>query len=189
MKRARALSTLLLLPVLALGACSQSADEPSEPENTTSESSGHEGHDMQHPEDGGPPPEGIAEAAEPTYPVGAEVVLAADHMPGMEGAPATVSGAFDTTAYAVSYTPTTGGEPVTGHRWVVHEELADPGQAPLEDGTEVVLEAEHMSGMKGAEATIDYSTEETVYMVDIDTEEMTMTNHKWVTESELRPAE
>ena len=43
--------------------------------------------------------------------------------------------------------------------------------------------------MKDAEATIDYSTQETVYMVDIDNDEMTMKNHKWVTESEIEPAQ
>ena len=106
-----------------------------------------------------------------------------------KSAEATISGAFDTTAYSVSYTPTEGGAPVTDHRWVVHEELVDPGQAPLPNGASVVLDAEHMSGMKGAEATIDYSTEETVYMVDLTVDGMTMTNHKWVTESEIQPAE
>ena len=144
---------------------------------------------MEHPEDGGPPPEGITEATDPTYPVGSEVMLTADHMPGMDGAQATISGAFDTTTYSVSYTPTDGGEPVTDHRWVVHEELVDPGETPLPGGTKVVLNAEHMPGMQGATATINYSTQETVYMVDIDTGEMTMINHKWVTESEIQPAE
>lgn len=121
--------------------------------------------------------------------MGTEVILTADHTPGMDGATATISGAFDTTTYSVSYTPAEGGAPVTDHRWVVHEELVDPGQAPLPDGASVVLDAEHMSGMKGAEATIDYSTEETVYMVDLTVDGMTMTNHKWVTESEIQPAE
>lgn len=121
--------------------------------------------------------------------MGTEVILTADHMPGMDGATATISGAFDTTTYSVSYTPAEGGAPVTDHRWVVHEELVDPGQAPLPDGASVVLDAEHMSGMKGAEATIDYSTEETVYMVDLTVDGMTMTNHKWVAESEIQPAE
>ena len=110
-------------------------------------------------------------------------------MPGMEGAEATVSGAFDTTTYSVSYTPTDGGEPVEDHKWVVHEELQDPGEAPLDDGTEVVLQADHMAGMKGAEATIDSSTDETVYMVDMTMDGMEMTNHKWVVESELEPVE
>ena len=144
------------------------------------------GHE--HPADGGAPPEGIVAAADPAYRLGETVRLSADHMPGMDGAEATVSGAFATTAYSVSYTPTTGGDPVHDHKWVVHEELRDPGEAPLPDGAEVVLEADHMDGMEGAEATIDSSTQETVYMVDVETEDMTMTNHKWVVESEIHPA-
>lgn len=201
MKRSIALATLALTTTLALTACSDDSDNSDTTATTTTSAAsdastadqGHTtaeggGHDMQHPEDGGPAPEGIVDAADPTYPVGAEVILTADHMSGMDGAAATISGAFDTTAYSVSYTPTDGGQPITDHRWVVHEELVDPGEAALPDGAEVVLDAEHMPGMQGAEATIDYSTQETVYMVDIDTEEMTMTNHKWVTESEIQPA-
>ncbi|APX32697.1 hypothetical protein BH708_08185 [Brachybacterium sp. P6-10-X1] len=141
-----------------------------------------------HPADGGAPPEGIEAAENPAYPLGTTVRLTADHMPGMNGAEATISGAFTTTAYSVSFTPTTGGEPVTDHKWVVHEELESPGQPPLPDGTEVVLEAGHMAGMQGATATIDHSTQETVYMVDLATDDMTMTNHKWVLESEIQPA-
>lgn len=150
------------------------------------EHGGMSGHD--HPSDGGPAPEGLREAVDPAYPVGSRVVLSADHMPGMDGAEATVAGAFTTTTYSVSYTPTTGGERVTDHRWVVHEELEHPGRAPLAEGTEVVLLAEHMAGMRGAEATIDGSTDETVYMVDLEVDGTRMTNHKWVVESEMRPA-
>lgn len=207
MKRTISLAALALTSALALTACGDAtesdtadsattaeatttAETTTDEDQTTTEATEDGGnHADMHPADGGPPPAGIEEAENPTYPVGTEVTLTADHMPGMNGAPATISGAFDTTAYSVSYTPTNGGEPVTDHRWVVHEELVDPGQAPLADGTEVVLDAEHMPGMQGAEATIDSSTQETVYMVDIDTEEMTMTNHKWVTESEIEPAQ
>lgn len=138
--------------------------------------------------DGGPAPEGIAPAEDPEFPVGTTVTLTADHMEGMAGATATVSGAFTTTTYSVSYTPTDGGDPVTDHRWVVHEELENPGDAPLPDGSEVVITAEHMAGMKGADATIDRATEETVYMVDYEAVGMMMTNHKWVVESEIEPA-
>ncbi|MFD6881039.1 YdhK family protein [Rhodococcus sp. NPDC060084] len=147
---------------------------------------GATGHD--HAADGGAPPPGIRTAIDPRYPVGTTVLLIADHMPGMNGAQATISGAFDTTTYSVSYTPTTGGEPVVDHRWVVHEELDNPGPAPLADGTEVGLQAEHMGGMNGARATIDSSTDETVYMVDLEADGMEMTNHKWVVESEITPA-
>ena len=199
MNRQTALATVALASALALSACGSDTAETGEATATgTSSSSDHTGHGTdpdgaehdahQHPADGGPAPEGIAEAGDPAFPVGTDVVLAADHMPGMDGAAATVSGAFDTTTYSVSYTPTDGGEPVVDHRWVVHEELENPGPAPLPDGTEVVLRAAHMPGMDGATATIDSSTQETVYMVDVHSENMTMTNHKWVTESEIRPA-
>ena len=151
-----------------------------------SDGGGHGG--MEHPMDGGPAPEGMAAAEDPEFPVGTEVTLTADHMEGMEGATATISGAFDTTTYSVSFTPTDGGEPVTDHKWVVHEELENPGEPPLAEGTEVVITADHMAGMEGAEATIDSATEETVYMVDYEADGMMMTNHKWVVESEIEPA-
>lgn len=178
---------------LALTSCAGAGDDHAAPESTptqdetTSDTSDHEASAHEHDPDGGPPPEGIQEASDPRYEVGETVVLNADHMPGMDGADATISGAFDTTTYSVSYTPTDGGEPVTDHKWVVHEELEDPGDAPLAPGSEVVLDAEHMSGMDGAEATIDRSTDETVYMVDFEMDGMEMTNHKWVVESEIQP--
>lgn len=109
-------------------------------------------------------------------------------MPGVAGAEATIPGAFDTTAYSISYTPTTGGEPVIDHTWVVHEELDNPGPAPLADGTAVVVNADHMPGMQGAEATIESSTDETVYMVDLEMNGTPVTHHKWVVESEIQPA-
>ncbi|WP_431190320.1 YdhK family protein [Janibacter cremeus] len=115
------------------------------------------------------------------------MTLTADHLSGTKGAEASISGAFDTTAYSVSYTPTDGGERVTDHKWVVHEELEDPGKAPLAAGTETGLDADHMTGMDGAEATIDRSTDETVYMVDLTIDGETMTNHKWFVESEIQP--
>lgn len=184
--------------VFAVTACSTDSATDSADETTAASQSCHEGHEGQeghsagchehdHPEDGGPAPAGIEEAENPTYPVGEEVILTADHMPGMDGAPATVSGAFKTYTYAVTYTPTDGGDPVVDHKWVVHEELDNVGEERLADGATAVINAEHMSGMKGAEATIVSSTDETVYMVDIDTDEMTMKRHKWVVESEIQP--
>ncbi|UZD61565.1 YdhK family protein [Brevibacterium sp. JSBI002] len=159
-------------------------------EDTDSSESGHEsGGHKGHAADGGDPPEGIKKAADPKFDVGDTVVLSADHMPGMKGAEATVSGAFDTTTYSISYTPTDGGDPVKDHKWVVHEELKDPGKAPLKKGDKATVNADHMPGMKGAETTIDSATDETVYMVDIKTDEMEMKNHKWMTESELKAAD
>ncbi|WP_049158857.1 YdhK family protein [Micrococcus luteus] len=177
---------------LVFTGCSTGGDQDQATPSTTSH---HEGHGsssdsggMEHPMDGGPAPEGIETAASPTYPVGTEVTLTADHMEGMDGANATIAGAYDTYTYAVDFTPTTGGEPVKDHKWVVQQEIKDAGEERLADGTEVTLEAEHMEGMEGAEATIASSTEETVYMVDYESDGMTMTNHKWVVESEIKPA-
>lgn len=177
---------------LVFTGCSTGSDQDQGTPSTTSQ---HEGHGsssdsggMEHPMDGGPAPEGIETAASPTYPVGTEVTLTADHMEGMDGANATIAGAYDTYTYAVDFTPSAGGEPVKDHKWVVQQEIKDAGDERLADGTEVTLEAEHMEGMKGAKATIASSTEETVYMVDYESDGMTMTNHKWVVESELKPA-
>ena len=177
---------------LVFTGCSTGGDQDQATPSTTSQ---HEGHGsssdsggMEHPMDGGPAPEGIETAASPTYPVGTEVTLTADHMEGMDGANATIAGAYDTYTYAVDFTPSAGGEPVKDHKWVVQQEIKDAGDERLADGTEVTLEAEHMEGMKGAKATIASSTEETVYMVDYESDGMTMTNHKWVVESEIKPA-
>ena len=109
---------------------------------------------MEHPADGGPVPEGMTEATDPTYPVGTAVTLTADHMEGMNGATATIVGAYDTYTYAIDYTPVGGGEPVTDHKWVVQEELENPGEERLADGTEVTVTADHIirpvSGFRAA---------------------------------------
>ena len=181
---------------LVLAGCASGADDDQQTDpSATEEHQGHGGNnaesgdeEMEHPMDGGPAPEGIAEASDPAYPVGTEVQLTADHMEGMDGATATISGAFDTYTYSVNYTPAGGGAPVTDHKWVVQEEIEDAGDERLADGTEVTLLAEHMEGMEGATATIASSTDETVYMVDYETDGMKMTNHKWVVESEIQPA-
>ncbi|MGW9825867.1 uncharacterized protein DUF1541 [Brevibacterium pityocampae] len=172
---------------LTLAGCS-AADGPAEPSASQSEDA-HGGHDgMDHPADGGPVPEGMTEAVDPEYPVGTEVTLTADHMEGMDGATATIVGAYDTYTYAIDYIPVGGGEPVTDHKWVVQEELQDPGEERLADGTEVTVTADHMDGVDGARATIASSTDETVYVVDYEAGGMEMTNHKWVVESEMQPA-
>ncbi|SFI34665.1 Protein of unknown function [Paenibacillus sp. UNC496MF] len=132
-------------------------------------------------------PAGLKPAGHPAFKVGDKATLLADHMPGMKGAAATIAGAYETTAYAVSYAPTTGGAKVSGHKWVVQEEIKDAGDKPYKPGDEVVLEAGHMKGMKGATATIDTAERTTVYSVDYDptTGGARVTDHRWVTESEL----
>ncbi|MBC3186185.1 YdhK family protein [Corynebacterium sp. zg-331] len=173
------LSTSLAL-ILPLTACADNAPETTpEPEQTTDAAQSHHHH-----ADGGPAPEGIVPAANPAYPVGTAVRLTADHMPGMEGARATVSGAYDTYAYAVNYAPTPEG---TEHKWVVQEEIDGAGDDRLADGSEIRLIAGHMPGMEGAQATVAFSTDETVYTVDYESEGEQIKNHQWVVESEMEP--
>lgn len=134
-------------------------------------------------------PKGLKEAKNPAYKVGSQVIILADHKPGMKGATAMVVGTYDTTAYSVSYTPTTGGARVTNHKWVIHEEIKNAGKEPFKPGTEVTLEADHKPGMKGATATIESAQQTTVYMVDYipTTGGQPVKNHKWLIESELAP--
>ncbi|ULT58759.1 YdhK family protein [Neobacillus drentensis] len=142
--------------------------------------------DMDH-SGSGEIPAGLKVAENPKYKVGDQAILKSDHMEGMNGAEATVVGAFDTIAYAVTYTPTTGGNPVKNHKWVIQEEIKDAGDKALEPGTKVTMQADHMEGMDGATGTIDSAEKTTVYMVDYTptTGGEKVTNHKWVTESEL----
>ncbi|MNH41363.1 hypothetical protein D3C79_1028510 [compost metagenome] len=90
--------------------------------------------------------------------------------------------------YAVSYTPTTGGDRVTHHKWVIQQDLKNSGDQLYAPGTEVVLNADHMPGMKGATATIDTGEQTTVYMIDYTptTGGEPVRNHKWVTGEELK---
>ncbi|NCU16438.1 YdhK family protein [Pallidibacillus pasinlerensis] len=196
------ISSMLL--IFLLSACANGG-EPSQNENADNETETQENvnnseeesdstGEMDHSEmnhSGGEVPQGLTEAENPTYPVGSKVILHADHMAGMNGAEATVSGAFDTTVYSVTYTPTTGGEPVEDHKWVVHEEIENPSEESYKPGDQVVLNAEHMKGMDGATATIDTANQTTVYMVDYTDKETgeKITNHMWVTEDELSPVE
>jgi hypothetical protein len=68
--------------------------------------------------------EEIKGAGDKPFAKGAEVTLMADHMPGMNGAKATIDSAEKTTVYVVDYTPTTGGAPVKNHKWVTESELS-----------------------------------------------------------------
>lgn len=134
-------------------------------------------------------PKGLKSAQKPTYKVGSEAIIKADHMKGMQGAVATIVGAYDTTAYAVSYTPTTGGERVTNHKWIIQEEIRNAGNKVYKPGSEVIMETNHMREMRGAAARIDSAQPTTVYMIDYTptTGGEKVINHKWVTEDELSP--
>ncbi|MTW86881.1 DUF1541 domain-containing protein [Virgibacillus dakarensis] len=195
-----------LMIAFVLTACAGN-DETAPKDNADKENESNENMDMNEEESdsmeegmdhsgmnhssSGEVPEDLTGAENPTYPVGSQAVMHANHMKGMDGATATITGAFETTVYAVSYTPTTGGEPVEDHKWVIHEEIEDPGEEPFEAGDEVVLNTDHMEGMDGATATIDSAEQTTIYMVsytDTETGEE-VKNHKWVTETELSPVE
>lgn len=131
-------------------------------------------------------PPDVKVAENPTFPIGSKVKIFTNHMDGMEGVEGTVVGAFDTTAYAISYFPTTGGEEVKNYKWVIHEELDGASGAPMEPGRELLIIAEHVEGMQGANAVIEAAEEGPVYMVDFTTESgEEVKNYKWVTESEL----
>lgn len=192
------MGTMSLLAAFTLAACNSNDEGMNPAENDEQmEMDSSEDMNMDSDEDmdmggmnhssSGEVPEDLAEAENPTYEVGSQAMIEADHMEGMNGAEATIVGAFDTTAYAVSFTPTTGGEPVEDHKWVIHEELEDAGEEPLEPGAEAVIAADHMEGMDGATAEIDSAEETTVYMVDFTptTGGEEVVNHKWLTESEL----
>ncbi|MBT2569782.1 YdhK family protein [Planococcus sp. ISL-110] len=198
------LMTMSVLTAITLAACGDTEEDsmnPADPDNQVDmteemdeamdedademdEDMGHEG--MEH-SSSGEVPEGLAEAENPKFEVGSKVIMNADHMPGMDGAEATVVGAYDTTVYSLSFTPTTGGEPIENHKWVIHEELEEAGATPLSVGDEIIIAEDHMEGMRGATSIIDSVEETTVYMVDFNTTDSNeaVTNHKWVTESEL----
>ena len=177
-----------LFLAFTLSACGASSDKANPNKSSGTKSSSEKNMNMDHMEPStGEVPAGLKTAENPTYKVGSKVIIHANHMEGMNGAKAIVVGAYDTTAYVVSYIPTTGGEMVKNHKWVIQEEIKDAGIETLKPETEVTLEADHMEGMKGAKATIDSSEKTTVYMVDYTptTGGEMVKNHKWVTESEL----
>jgi Protein of unknown function (DUF1541) len=182
-------AVIMALLTVGLVACSNGQDNDSDSSNTE-DNTENEHSNMNH-SSSGEVPEGLQKKENPTHPVGSKVIIDADHMEGMNGAEATVTGVFDTTAYEVSYTPTNGNPEVTNHKWVIQEEIKNADANPLEPGTEVTLNADHMEGMDGAKATIDSAEQTSVYMLNYTPtnggEEVE--NHKWVTENELSPAE
>lgn len=185
MRKKIILGIVSLFLVILVSACAANKEEGNH-ENMDMDKNSEESMEMNH-SGSGEIPEDLKVAENPTFEVGSQVIIEADHMEGMKGAVATIVGAFDTTAYAISYTPTTGGERVTNHKWVIHEEIKEADDETLEPGTEVTIEADHMEGMDGATAEIDSTELTTVYMIDYmpTTGGEKVTNHKWVTESEL----
>lgn len=181
---------ITLLMAFVLSACAGDNESASSTDNADKNTDATEHMEMNHSSSGDVPEE-LKVAENPTYPVGSQAVMHTNHMKGMVGAVATIAGAYNTTVYSVSYTPTTGGDRVENHKWVIHEEIENAGDTPFTTGDEVILKADHMKGMDGAKAVIDSAEETTVYMVDFtNTEtEKQVKNHKWVIESELSPTE
>ncbi|CAK8583429.1 DUF1541 domain-containing protein (plasmid) [Priestia megaterium] len=173
--------------IIGLSGCGNNSSNDDQSSNKKESNQSEMDHSKMNHSGSSEVPEGLQEAKNPTYKLGSEATIKADHMKGMNGAKATIVGAYDTTVYTVSYTPTTGGEKVANHKWVIQEEIKDADDKTLKPGTEVTLEADHMEGMKGAKATIDSAEKTTVYMVDYTptTGGEKVTNHKWVTENEL----
>lgn len=183
---------------LVLGACSDPNEKNETQENNNELNNDIELQDEEMDDHAGMDhsgsekvPEGLKVAENPAYEVGSNVILRDGHMEGMIGAEATIIGAYDTTAYSISYTPATGGERVENHKWIIHEELKDSGEEPLEPGTEAVTTASHMEGMKDTTVVIESAKPTTVYMIDYKptTGGEKVTNHKWVTEDEMEPIE
>lgn len=181
MKKAVIVGASVILAV-ALSACGKSSDQA----NNSHHMNMNQGMNMEH-SSSEELPAGLKEASNPKFKVGSQAVILDDHMPGMKGAAATIVGAYDTTVYTVSYIPTTGGDKVTNHKWVVQEEIKNAGDQPFAAGDEVTLMADHMKGMDGAKATIDSAEQTTVYVVDYTPTPGgdPVENHKWVIESEL----
>jgi uncharacterized protein YceK len=181
-----------LMLMLALSACSSSSNHNSSDKKTSTTDHSNMKMDknmkMGDMHSGSAAvPKGLKVAQNATFKVGSQAIIHADHMEGMNGAKATIVGAYDTTVYAVTYAPTNGGPEVKNHKWVIQEEIKNAGTEPLKPGTNVTLNADHMEGMMGAKGTIDSAEHTTVYMVDYTptTGGAKVTNHKWVTESEL----
>ncbi|WP_263705705.1 YdhK family protein [Shouchella tritolerans] len=178
-------STVLAFSLAGCGTDSDNLEPAEQPAHEETGDHNSEHHHGNH-SSSGEVPDNLKVADNPSYPVGSKAMMEANHMPGMKGTEATIVGAYKTTAYAVSYTPTTGEAPVENHKWVIHEELQGHEDQAYAPGDTVVINADHMEGMDGAEAVIDSSEQTTVYMVDFEIDGETVQNHKWVTEEELR---
>ena len=160
----------------------------SENQANQDEHAGHDMHTAMEHDQTGELPKGIKLELDPKFKVGSKVKIIAgnDHMTGMNGATATIVGAYESTAYEVTYMPTDGGPKVNAHKWIIQEEIKDAKLEPYKIGDTVVLNAKHMKGMLGATGTIDSVQPTTVYMVDLTTTDgMNMKNHQWMIENEL----
>ena len=110
--------------IIGLSGCGNNSSNDDQSSNKKESNQSEMDHSKMNHSGSSEVPEGLQEAKNPTYKLGSEATIKADHMKGMNGAKATIVGAYDTTVYTVSYTPTTGGEKVTNHKWVTESELS-----------------------------------------------------------------
>lgn len=196
MKKKVFMGILSLTSAILVAACDAEQSETEDSVSSSvsnvmleSSSASHENMDYMEHDESGEIPEGLQAAENPKYSIGEEVTILTGHMAGMEGATGTVVGAFETTAYEVTYEPTDGGELEKNHKWVVQEEITEAKdlEIPLEPGAEVTLEAKHIGGMEGATGTVDSAETTTVYMVDYQPTngDREVKNHQWLVEDEL----
>lgn len=132
-------------------------------------------------------PQGLTTANQPVFPIGSSAIIQTKQNVNMHGSKAMINGAFDTTAYSISYKPTDSDHAVWNYHWVIQEEILDAGDKTLEPGTHVTLKTNRIKGMDGARATIESAEETTVYIVDINSgnNANTVTGYRWITENEL----
>ena len=94
---------LILLAATALIALSGCGKNASPASGSITDSHSAMGSTMHH-SDSGELPAGLKPALNPAFKIGSRATITTGHMAGMEGAQATIVGAFDTTAYAVTFT-------------------------------------------------------------------------------------
>ncbi|WEV45290.1 YdhK family protein [Streptococcaceae bacterium ESL0687] len=186
---------LVLLVALSLGACAnknESKDTSSDMSSSSSmsqmDSMSSSGMSMDETSkmnmNGSAAPADLKNAVNPKFPVGSEITITADHMPGMKGASGKVVGVYDTKLYTVDYMDTEDHQMVTNHKYLIADEI----KGDLTVGSKITLEADHMTGMKGAEGAIVAISDGPAYMVDYtsnDSSKMMVTNHKWLSQSEI----
>ncbi|WEV60789.1 YdhK family protein [Streptococcaceae bacterium ESL0729] len=188
-------ASAVLLLALSLGACSTKESSKNTSSEMTNSSSMSQMDNMSSSSmsmdemskmnmNGSPAPADLKAAADPKFPVGSEITITADHMPGMKGASGKVVGVYDTKLYTVDYMDTEDHQMVTNHKYLIADEI----KGDLTVGSKITLEADHMSGMKGASGSIVAISDGPAYMVDYtsnDSSKMMVTNHKWLSQSEL----
>lgn len=134
-------------------------------------------------------PPALTVAKDPVYPIDSRVVIRANHVPGMEGAKAVVNAVYETTAYKVSYIPTTSSEEVKNYKWVIHEDIEGANSEAFDVGEEIILNVKYKNGMDRAKAKIESVVQTNVYMVSYigSRNGEKVKNYKWLIESELLP--